>query len=177
MNQLSKTGRKELRRQEKQAERERTARRRTLKRLLGTGAVVLAASGAVGGIAWYIATRPPAEVVSRSGLHWHAGLRIVIKGKRWDPPANVGIGVVHNPVHTHDPDGVVHLEFKGLVTTEDLRLSEFFRAWGERFDRDCILEYCNGAGGTVRMFVNGEENREFERYMMKDRDKIEITYR
>jgi len=138
---------------------------------------VLAALGAIGGIGWYLATRPPAEVVSRSGLHWHAELRIYIKGKPQDIPANIGIGVVHNPIHTHDPNDVVHLEFKGLVTIDDLRLREFFKAWGKRLDRDCIFEYCNGPNGTVRMLVNGEENREFERYVMGDGDRIEITYR
>jgi len=180
MNQLSKTERKELRRQERQAERERTARWRTLERFVTRGAIALAALGAMGGIAWYVASRPAIlkeEIVSRSGLHWHSELRIYTKGKSQEIPANIGIGIVHNPVHTHETGGPIHLEFEGLVTIDDLRLREFFKAWGKRLDRDCIFEYCNGPDGTVRMFVNGEENREFERYVMKDGDRIEITYR
>ena len=134
----------------------------------------------MGAIAWYIATRPPiveAEVVSRSGLHWHPELRISIKGKTQDIPENLGIGVRHNPIHTHDRDSVFHLEFQGLVTMDNLRLREFFKVWSKRFNRICIFEYCNGPEGNVKMLVNGEENREFESYVMKDRDKIEITYR
>jgi hypothetical protein len=180
MNQLSKTERKELGRQEKQAERQRTTRRRTLRRFLKTGAIVLAAFGAVGGVAWHIATRPPiieAEVVSRLGLHRHLQLTISINGKVQDPPANLGIGVRHNPIHTHDRDGVIHLEFEGFVTMDNLRLREFFKVWGKRFNRNCIFEYCNGPDGNVKMLVNGEENQEFESYVMKDKDVIEISYR
>ncbi len=33
-----------------------------------------------------------------------------------------------------------------------------------------------GEGGTVAMFVNGEENFEFENYLMQDNDRIEIVY-
>jgi hypothetical protein len=181
MIQSSKTERKALKRQAKQAERERTARRRTLRRLLTIGAIALAGPGAIGGIAWYVVTRPSIakeEIVSRSGLHWHSELRIFVKGKEQDLPANIGVGLVHNPIHTHERGGPIHLEFqRGLVTIGDLRLREFFKAWGKRFDRDCIFEYCNAPEGAVRMFVNGNENQEFERYVMKDGDKIEIAYR
>jgi hypothetical protein len=181
MTQSSKTERKALRRRAKQAERERTVRRRTLRRLVTTGAVALAGLGAIGGVAWYVVTSPSIakeEIVSRSGLHWHSELRILVKGKQQDIPANIGIGLVHNPIHTHEGGGTIHLEFqRGLVTIGDLRLRQFFKAWGRRFDRDCIFEYCNGPEGAVRMFVNGKENQEFEHYVMKDGDKIEITYR
>jgi len=180
MTRLSKTERKQLKRQETQTEHLRTARLRTLRRFLKTGAIVLAALGAVGSAAWYIASRPPivaSEIVSRSGLHRHAELRISIKGKTQDIPANIGIGVVHYPIHTHDPNDVIHLEFNGLVTIDDLRLRNFFRAWGKRFDGNCIFQYCNGPDGSVKMFVNGEENQEFGRYVMRDMDRIEITYR
>ena len=34
----------------------------------------------------------------------------------------------------------------------------------------------NDQGGTVKMLVNGKENAEFENYLMKDGDKIEISY-
>jgi len=176
----SKTQRKEARRQEREAELQRTARRRTRQRLLKRGVMALVVVAAIGGAAWYAASRPPiveADIVSRSGLHRHASLRIFIKGETRDIPANVGIGVVHRPVHTHDPDGTIHLEFNGLVLRDDLRLSAFFESWGERFDRDCVFQYCNGPDGTVKMLVNGEESREFERYVLKDGDKIEITYR
>jgi len=179
MNQSSKTERKELRHQEKQAERQRTTRRRTLRRFLKTGAVVLAAFGAVGGVAWYIATRPSiveTEVVSRLGVHRHLELRISIKGKTQDIPANLGIGLLHIPIHTHDRDGVIHLEFQGFVTVDDLRLREFFRVWGKRFNKTCIFESCNGPDGNVKMLVNGKENQEFESYVMKDNDTIEIRY-
>jgi hypothetical protein len=182
MNQLSKTERKELKRQERQAERERTARRRTLERLVTRGAIAFAAAGAIGGVTWYLVTRPAVvkeEIVSRSGLHWHSELRIYIKGKPQDIPANIGIGVVHNPVHTHEPGGPIHLEFDGLVTIDDLRLREFFKAWGKRLDRDCVFEYCNGPDGTVTMFRErrGEPGVRALRHERRrpDRDHVPIA--
>ena len=47
---------------------------------------------------------------------------------------------------------------------------------GKTFSKDCIFEYCSGADGTVKMFVNGKENTEFENYLINDKDKIEIRY-
>ena len=116
------------------------------------------------------------EVISRQGLHWHPELSIEIKGQEQEIPANIGIGVVHNPVHTHDNSGVIHLEMEGLVKKDDLRLSQFFKVWEKRFNSQCIFEYCNGPNGNVKMFVNGKENSEFESYQMRDEDKIEIKY-
>ena len=107
------------------------------------------------------------ELVSRAGLHWHPELKITVKGKEQIIPANVGLGAVHNPIHTHDSSGIIHLEFSGLVREDDLKLSNFFEIWGKDF-----REF----GVSLTMYVNGEKNEEFENYSMKDGDKIELRY-
>jgi hypothetical protein len=132
----------------------------------------------VGLVVW-IVTLPrvaDGEFLSKTGIHYHPHLTITIKGENIPIPKDVGIGAVHNPVHTHDADGIVHLEFEGVVKKEDTKLGKFFEVWGKDFSKDSIMGNKTGAGGTVKMKVNGAENTEFENYLMKDGDKIEIIY-
>ncbi len=109
------------------------------------------------------------DIVSRNGLHWHPRLAIYAKGERIGIPANIGLGAVHQSIHTHEDalQGVLHLEFSGVVRKQDLRLGNFFRIWGKDF-----MEF----GPSVTMTVNGEENTERENYEMKDGDIIELRY-
>jgi len=46
-------------------------------------------------------------------------------------------------------------------------LENFFRNWGKDM---------RSFGANMRMTVNGVENTEFENYMMRDGDKIELRY-
>jgi len=116
------------------------------------------------------------EIISRNGLHWHPEIRIRIHGEETVIPPNIGIGAVHAPIHTHDSDNIIHLEFSGIVGDSNLRIGEFFHIWGKEFSQTCIFDNCNGPDGTLRMLVNGEPNLEFDRYVMKDGDRIEIIY-
>lgn len=116
------------------------------------------------------------SVISTNGIHWHPELEIYIKGERQTIPQNVGLLAGHNPIHTHDDLPVIHLEFGGRVTQDDIRLGKFFDVWEKKFSSECIFNYCNGEEGTVKMFVNGELSTEFENYVMRDGDKIEIRY-
>lgn len=107
-------------------------------------------------------------VVSASGLHWHPELTIYVKGVRQDLPANLGIvGSSMAPIHTHEADGVIHLEFQGLVRKSDITLGQFFKNWGKDI---------RSFGTNVTMTVNGKENTEYENYVMHDGDKIELSY-
>lgn len=118
------------------------------------------------------------QIVTRNGLHWHPKLTITIKGKKQEIPANLGIGAVHQPIHTHEDakDGVLHMEMKGVVSKEDTKLSNFFSIWGKEFTSTKLFDKTNGTEGTVKMTVNGKENTDFENYLMKDDDRIEIKY-
>lgn len=120
-----------------------------------------------------------AKIISRRGLHWHATLKILIDGQAVQIPANVGIGVVHNPMHTHEDDEVIHLEFQGLVTDKHLTLGNFFDVWNKKFDSQCVLDKCVGSeiGKTLTMKVNDASNLEFENYMLKDGDEVVIEYK
>ncbi len=107
------------------------------------------------------------NILSMQGLHTHPELKIFVKGEQIKIPQNVGIGAVHQPMHTHDDVPIVHLEYPAKVTREDTRLGKFFAIWGKDF-----REF----GENITMTVNGEPNTEYENYEMKDGDKIELHY-
>jgi len=123
-------------------------------------------------VTWTIASQPKiseSEIVSRSGFHWHPELTIYVKGEKLEIPENIGIGTVHQPIHTHDDSdqGIVHMEFQGLVRNQDITLGQFFKNWGKDI---------RSFGVNMKMTINGEENTEYEKYIMGDRDKIELRY-
>lgn len=143
---------------------------RKIKKRLKTALGIIIVIGIIGGFVWLIGRQKPlkeTDIISRSGIHWHSQLDIIIKEEKQTIPANIGIGLVHAPIHTHDDSGTLHLEFSGLVKKEDIKLGQFFKIWGKPFHVE---------GTTVKMSVNGKENTEFENYLMQDKDQIEIRY-
>lgn len=132
------------------------------------------------GVSW--TSSPPASdpgILSSSGLHWHPRLEIYVRGEKQDIPSNIGVGPHYagmptfdpsmrmTAIHTHDPDGTIHLEFPAQVTRDDIKLNNFFTIWGKE-----MMSF----GSVVTMTINGEENTELGEYEMKDRDKIVLRY-
>jgi hypothetical protein len=79
-------------------------------------------------------------------------------------------------MHTHDESGVLHWEVVHIPKREDLYLGNFFQGWGKTFNKTCIFQFCNGPEGSVKMFVNGKRNNNFEKYVIRDGDKIVIEF-
>lgn len=152
--------------------------------------------GAAVGFLFLIGTREPekpqpaaGDIVSAKGIHWHPELSIIIRGEKQSIPANIGIGMQYaghphydrmmrmTDMHTHDATGVLHWEvMAGPVTTDDIRLRQFFSVWGKQFTHSCIFDFCNGPQGRLFFKVNGEEHSDFEEYPVQDGDKIEIIF-
>ncbi|MBI2641730.1 hypothetical protein HYW87_04015 [Candidatus Roizmanbacteria bacterium] len=177
--QLTRRERRRFRKLEKRQERLKQLKYRGLKRLIKITIILIIITAIVGGIGWYIAKQPKipeSEIISRGGLHWHPTITVIIKGEEQEIAKDIGIGAVHEAIHTHDSTGTIHMEMQGLITKDDTELGRFFKIWGKEFNSQCIFDNCNGQGGKVKMFVNGKENKEFENYLMKDKDKIEIRY-
>ena len=167
---LTKKEQEGSRRQQRIEEMQRAERRRVIGRVTKIALGLIVIFGSMGAFAWYSASRPPIpkeEIISRRGLHWHSELTVYVKGEKQQIPANIGIGVVHNPIHTHDASGIIHLEYQGVVRQNDVRLGRFFEAWNKDF-----MEF----GPSVRMMVNGKESAELQNYAMRDGDKIELYY-
>ena len=177
--QLSKKERRLLRRQQRDKERASSKKGKKIKILFALGFVILIVGAGISGLIWYFASKPLApesEIIARDGIHWHPEITISILGKNQEIPKNIGLGVIENPIHTHDDMGVIHLEFSGLVKKDDVRLGRFFAAWGKKFNQDCIFDKCSGAEGRLKMFVNDQANYEFENYVMGEGDKMEIVF-
>lgn len=179
MNEGENLSKYELKKQKKLDERGARTRRHAfyhLKRFAIPATLLLVF---VGLFFWLFSSAPLSsenQIISRNGLHWHPQLEITVKGEKQEISADIGLGAIHNPVHTHDDTGIIHLEFSGLVSSDNVKLAKFFEAWGKRFDSECIFDFCNGPEGTVQMFVNGKLSEEFENHLMRDGDKIEIRY-
>src|SRR3989344_5002745 len=61
----------------------------------------------------------------------------------------------------------IHLEFQGLTRKQDIILCQFFKNWGKDM---------RSFGANIKMVVNGKENTEYENYVMRDKDKIELSF-
>ena len=121
------------------------------------------------GLSKYLQASDP-NVASTSAFHWHPTLMIYVKGQKQEIPANIGIGAVHQPMHTHAEDaskGVVHLEFGGAARNDELKLSRLFEIWGKDMQ---------SFGSNMAMTVNGKPNTELGDYVFQDGDKIELRY-
>ena len=119
------------------------------------------------------------QIITRTGLHWHPKLTIMIGGQKQELADGIGLGAVHQKMHTHTEDfkeGVMHMEMQGLVTKDDTKLGKFFQVWGKDFNSRKILDKEATMEGQIKMTVNGSDNKEFENYMMKEGDNIEVRY-
>ena len=115
------------------------------------------------------------NIVSHSNIasHIHSNLKIIVNGQNQLIPANIGIfpGIMR-PLHTHDSSGKIHIEgpFK-----RDFTLGEFFQVWEKTFNSTCIFDNCVDKG-ILKMYVNGNENNEFNNYIFKDGKNILIEF-
>ena len=108
--------------------------------------------------------------------HYHAELEIIIDGKKYDIPANIGVELKKmKPVHTHDEIGELHVEGPCI---RDFTLGDFFKIWNKQFNNNCVFEFCtdNETKATLTMSVNGVNNQEFENFILRDDQKIKIEY-
>jgi hypothetical protein len=145
--------------------------------LIISGAAILLLVGSV----WWsnsLQSNDP-DVISTRGIHWHPQLTIYVNEEKQEIPANTGIGTQYastptydmnmrmTAMHTHEPDGTIHLEFPARVTRDDTKLKNFFAIWGKD-----MMSF----GSSVIMTVNGKEDTELGEYEMKDGDKIVLKY-
>ncbi len=157
---------------------ERQKNKRSTKTIIQTIVWVLVFGLLVYGVFWVVTLPkfPQSEIISNNGLHIHSTLSIIVNGKKIGIPADVGIGATyHSPMHTHKTDGVIHMEYSGVVKSKDLILGKFFDIWGKKFNKNSFMGN-SLKDGVVKMTVNGKENTEFKNYSMKDGDIIDIVY-
>jgi hypothetical protein len=105
--------------------------------------------------------------------NWKALIAIVIFNEQYLIPADIGVtNQTTAKVFTINSDGIIY-----KTGTEDVTLKDFFDEWGQKFNSTCIIDYCNNANNSMRMYVNNKESMDYELYIIKDGDFILIDYR
>lgn len=126
---------------------------------------------------------------TKTALHIHSNLEIKVNNKKQEIPANIGVGGnIMRAVHTHDNSGELHIE---PPCVRDITLKDFFSIWEKQFNSNCIFDNCdnksnsnnesvnaslNESKNSLKMFVNGKENNEFENLILRDKQEIVIEY-
>jgi len=125
--------------------------------------------------------------------HVHAQLKIFLEGQEVVIPPDIGLTATqHFNPHTHDFTGTLHMGEggpAGLGTeTRLVTLDDFFDVWrttnvglptnnpNANFDATHIMDRTANATHTVRMYVNGQLNNQFDAYTPHDGDKIVISF-
>lgn len=107
--------------------------------------------------------------------HVHAHLDVFVDGQPVEIPGGIGIEIADpavqqfgpgyggipeegceqpciSPVHTHDPDGVIHIE---APSEARFTLGQFFEEMGVRLDPSCVDEFCT-PDVPLAVFVDGQ---------------------
>jgi hypothetical protein len=84
-------------------------------------------------------------------FHIHSHLNLYVNGKKVTVPAGIGISQTFiTEVHTHTPDGVIHVE---SPVNKDYLLGQFFGEWGVKLTPTCVGTYC----GKLSWWVDGKK--------------------
>lgn len=106
--------------------------------------------------------------------HIHPELSIVIDGVPVEIPNDIGImPTCMRSIHTHDSTGIIHVEAE---VQKDFTLSDFFAVWDKPFSKEQILDSVVDPTHEIVMTVNGQVVDTYENTILRDKDKIVITY-
>ena len=134
--------------------------------LLVAGAVVL------GVIAWQSARTGsvPSGTLPVNGItcdgheqvsvHYHVHLDLLISSgnAKLTVPAGIGINQTQQCLywlHTHQTDGVIHIEAPTGQKDRVFTLGEFFKIWGQKLDSQDVGDRKLQSGETLKAYVNG----------------------
>jgi hypothetical protein len=88
-------------------------------------------------------------------VHYHAHLDVIVDGSAVTVPAGIGIDEQRHmiaPLHTHQPDGIVHIE---SATDVPFTLGQLFTAWGHPISATSIGAFPVPQGEQLRVYRNG----------------------
>ena len=92
-------------------------------------------------------------------VHYHAHLSILIDGNETVLPGGIGIDNTDQClywIHTHQADGVVHIEAPKGSGSRKFTLGNFFDVWKKPLDSTHIGDTTVGSGQKLEMFVDGK---------------------
>lgn len=188
--QLSKHERRQLKLQLRKEEKEKMQvdyqKKENVKKLATYGVIALVIlSGA-----WFFLSlpKPPPvnyDVVGLSfplgNIHWHATPTVTVCGETValpKPPPGQEFG--NALLHVHN-DSLFHIE--GSVSSpSQITLGAMMSNIGKNFSQMALLDKKNGdscpsgKAGKVQLIINGVENNQYENYIIRDGDKIEMRF-
>ncbi len=112
-------------------------------------------------------------------VHEHADFKLYILNEEYNFSQEKYMSdekIKNNFIHLHDMDGdLIHSHIKGNT------LEFFFFSIGIKFNSTCLIldnksSYCNDKNNKLKVFVNDNEDKLMEKYILNDLDKILITY-
>ena len=106
--------------------------------------------------------------------HIHADIKVYVNGNPIDF-SQPKYQLRSKYVHFENGDGnVVHVHAKGVT------INFMLNTLGMNLDSKCLTidsqKFCNQGNKSIKFFVNGKRNYEFGNYVIKDLDKILISY-
>ncbi|MEK9159917.1 MAG: hypothetical protein AAB383_04270 [Patescibacteria group bacterium] len=113
-------------------------------------------------------------------VHEHADFKVYLNGEVHDFAQDKYMSTAEHKLshftHLHDGDGEIIHKHMSTIT-----LGDFFESLGMKFTEECFnleggVSYCTNDENTLKMFVNGKENHDFDDYELSDLDQILITY-
>lgn len=107
-------------------------------------------------------------------FHIHPELMIVINGKEELVPQNLGVGsTCMTAIHTHGEKNVLHVE---APVQKDFTLGDFFAVWKKDFSKTKLLDNVVDDKSEIVVSVNGQIVDTYENTILRDKDKIVISY-
>ncbi len=123
--------------------------------------------------------------------HIHADWKIYINGKVLDNAFFEPISMDMSKQDNKITSSFIHMD-KGAPAPEKtgdlihmhatgVPLWIFFKSVGIEFNKDCLSlpdgqEFCNDGKNTLKFYINGKPNEEYEKYVFNDSDNILIGY-
>jgi hypothetical protein len=137
--------------------------------------IVILAVIIVGGLAAFLASSYFSPLGLLGTAHDHADFKVYIQGQPIDF-SQPKYQLQHSNVHVEGGDGdVIHMHAARIT------IGAFFDTLRIRFNSTCFVldtgqAVCNDATNTLKFYVNGQPNNEFDRYVLRHLDRILVSY-
>lgn len=113
-----------------------------------------------------------------TGEHFHAHVDVLVDGKPVPVPVNLGVDPGSggmSPLHTHSPDGLIHVEAESKGKT--YTLGQLFTQWNVRLSSKQIGSLTTGSGNTLSAYVDGKKvDGDPAMIELADRQQIALVY-
>ncbi|MEM2919381.1 MAG: hypothetical protein QXW14_03845 [Candidatus Nitrosocaldus sp.] len=158
-------------------------RRRNMYKFIAIGVIAaIVGIAAVVSYAYYMRTEAERSrtaafgPINAPGEHVHAVFKLYINGKEPIDFSKSKYQLRTPYIHFENNNGtVIHRH------AANVDLGYLFESMKMKFTKDCFVlddgkSYCNDGTNTLKFYVNGVLNDQYDKYVIKDGDRILITY-